>query len=162
MTRSGNEFAKRQDLRPTGQLASSKPAEAYARKLRAIDRLAMEIVCRVEKVLQDTPEAILGKQSTTMLPAELADVQSYFLRKIAHARGTLQELSGLLPANPDALDLREEVNVELMILFVLIESYRPERIVESGFDTDEQMRQAIQNRIESLSLDLINLRERLK
>jgi len=161
VTSSSHESAKRQDLGSTSRVAFSQPADAYVRKLRAIDRLAMEIVSRVEKTLQETPKAILDKQST-MLPAELEDSQAYFLQKIAHARDTLQELSGLLPANPQGLDLREEITVELMILFVLIENYRPERMAESGFTTDEQMRRAIHNRIESLSLDLINMRERLK
>lgn len=161
MTRLSHECAKRQDAVPTSQLASSKPTETYVRKLRAIDRLAMEIVSRVEKILLERPEAIVGKHST-LLPAELEDHKSYFLKKIAHARATLQELSGLLPGNPQPVDLREEVNVELMVLFVLIESYRPERMTESTCNVDEQTRHAIHDRIESLSLDVINMRERLK
>jgi len=75
MTRSGQESAKPQDSSPPGQLGFSQPTEAYVRKLRAIDRLAMEMVSRVEKTLQETPEAILGKQST-MPSAELEDSQS--------------------------------------------------------------------------------------
>lgn len=162
MTRSSHESVKRNPSAQTRPPSPSQSADlAYARKLQTIERLATEILSRVENLFHERPEVILTKQAT-MLPAELEDSKQYFLRKVGHARETLRELSNLLPADDQTPDLRGEVSVELMILFVLIDSFRPERMAESGCNLDEEVRQAIRERIESLSLDVINMRERLK
>jgi len=162
MTRVSHQSTNRQaagQTRPPGLPMHAD--SAYARKLKTIERLAMEILARVENRLQESPEAILTKQST-MLPTELDDNKQYFLKKIGRVRETLRELSNLVPLDSQTPDLRGEVGVELMVLFVLIESFRPERIAESGCSLDEGARTQIRERIESLGLDVINMRERLK
>jgi hypothetical protein len=131
------------------------------RKLDAVEWLAIDMLSRIEKTVQENPAAVVDKR-LTMLPRELEDGQAYFLQKIAHARTTLAELSRLLQAKAENSDLRERISVELMVIFVLVESYRPERMLELGWNPGEEIRQAVRDRIESLGLDVINIRERLK
>jgi hypothetical protein len=121
----------------------------------------MDILSRIEQLLHDDPAAIVDKQSG-MLPREVEDSQAYFLQKIHHARTTLQELAALLQLTPEALDARALISTELMVLFVLIDSYRPERILESRWKAGEETQNVIREKIESLGLDVINMRERLK
>ena len=139
-----------------------KPAAiSYIRKLQAVEHLTTDILSRIEKLLQQDAAAIVGKQSA-MLPREIEDSQAYFLEKTSHVRTTLREISTLLPGASETLDLRELVGAELLTLFVLIESYRPERITESGWNLGEETQEALRERIDVLSLDLINMRQRLK
>jgi hypothetical protein len=126
-----------------------------------VQQIAKEILFRVEQVLRDDPAAVLAKQSA-MLPRELEDSQVYFLQKIEHVRQTVGELQDLLQLAPVSLDIRERVATELMLFFVLIESYRPERMVESGWRPNDEIERILREKIESLSLDIINVRERLK
>jgi len=152
--------------RPTPTTAAERPpanpaSAAYMRKLDAVEWLAMDILSRIEKTVQENPAAVVDKR-LTMLPRELEDSQAYFLQKIAHARTTLAELSRLLQTKSENSDLRERISVELMVVFVLVESYRPERMLELGWNPGEEVHQAVRDQIESLGLDVINIRERLK
>ena len=131
------------------------------RKLRAVERVALDILSRVQRILQENPAAIIDEQAA-MLPRELEDQQSYFLEKIGRAQKTLKELTGLLLTGPENLVVREQISVELMVFFVLIDLFRTQRIRESGWDPGEGMEELIQQKVESLSLDVINMRERLK
>jgi hypothetical protein len=97
-----------------------------------------------------------------MLPREIEDSQAYFLQKIQHARNTLGELDVLLQLAHETIDVRELIRMELVMFFVLIENYRPERILESGWKPDEGTQRVIREKIESLGLDVLNVRERLK
>ena len=159
MTRKAGEL---QDTEAIPKPASPKlPNHSSAHKLDVAQRLATDILSRIEKVLHDDPAAILGKQPG-MLPREIEDIQTYFLQKIQHARNTLRELADLLQLTSERLDESERISMELMVLFVLIENYRPERISESGWKPAEQVQQTLREKVESLGLDVINMRERLK
>ena len=133
----------------------------YAHKLQAVQRLAMDTLSRIEQLLNDDPAAIVGQQSG-MLPREIEDKQTYLLRKIQHIRNTLQELADLFQLTPEKLADRELISTELMVLFVLIENYRLERVLESGWNPVEGIRHTLREKVESLGLDVINMRERLK
>lgn len=143
------------------RLQTSSASVAYMRKLDAVEWLAADILTRIEKAVHENPAAIIDKQST-MPPRELQESQAYFLQKIAHARQILRELSSLLGTRSENPELRERISVELMIFFVLIEGYRPERMLESGWNPGEDALEEVRARIESLGLDVINIRERLK
>lgn len=136
-------------------------SHAYAHKLEAVKQMTTDILSRIENLLHDDPAAIVGKRSGT-LPREIEENQAYFLQKIRHVHGTLHELAELLRLTPEKPDSRELVITELMLLFVLIESYRPERILESGWKPSDEIQSAILGKIESIGLDIINMRERLK
>lgn len=153
---------KLQDTEAIPKPASAKPPNhVYAHKLEAAQRLATDILSRIERILHDDPAAIVGKQSG-MLPREIEDIQTYFLQKIQHARNTLQELADLLQLTSEKVNDRELISTELMVLFVLIENYRPEHILESGWNPAEEVQHTIRKKVESLGLDVINMRERLK
>jgi hypothetical protein len=121
----------------------------------------MEILSRIEQLLREDPATIVDKQSG-MLPREIEDAQSYFLEKTQHARVTLQKIASSLQLPPEKPDARELVSTGLMVLYVLVESYRTERILELGGKPSEETQNAIRESIESLGLDVINMRERLK
>jgi hypothetical protein len=121
----------------------------------------MDILSRFARMLQEDPASIVNPRSA-MLPREIEDSQAYFLQKITHASQTLRELADLLQIPSATPDRRELVSTELMILFVLMESYQPERILESGWRLTEETQAGIRDKIESLRLDVINIRERLK
>jgi hypothetical protein len=142
-------------------LPPNPPSRAWVQKLGAVERLANDILSRIEQLLNDDPAALVDKRSA-MLPREIEDRQAYFLQKIQHACNTMRELGDLLQLASERLDSRELVSTELMMLFVLITSYRPERILELGWKTDDETQRLIREKIESLSLDVINMRERLK
>ena len=74
----------------------------------------------------------------------------------------LKELGGLLPSSSREATVREQISIELMVLFVLIDCFRPERLRESGWNPDAGVEEVIRERVESLVLDVINIRERLK
>jgi len=153
---------KLQDTEAIRKPVSAKPLNhACVYKLGAVQRLATDILSRIEQLLHDHPTAIVSRQSG-MLPREIEDRQTYFLHKIQHARDTLQELVDLLQVTSEKVDDRELISMELMVLFVLIENYRPERILESGWSPTEEVQHAIREKLESLGLDVINMRERLK
>lgn len=137
------------------------PSRAWAQKLGAVQKLAGDILFRIEKLLHDDPAAVVDKNSA-MLPREIEDSQAYFLQKIQHACNTIWELGDLLQLASERLDSRELVSTELIMLFVLVASYRPERILELGWKADDETQRVIREKIESLSLDVINMRERLK
>jgi hypothetical protein len=160
MTRLNHRTARSTET-PPKPLPPTPPARARTQRLQAVQRLATDILSRIEQLLHDDPEAIVDKQSG-MLPREIEDSQAYFLQKIQHARTTLQELPALLQLTTEALDARALISTELMVLFVLIDSYRPERILESGWKAGEETQNVIREKIESLGLDVINMRERLK
>ncbi len=134
---------------------------SYASKLRAVDRLASDIVSKVETTLTENPGVILNRSSTN-LPREVEDRQAYFLEKVSHVRRILSDLAELLELTSAAADDRELLKGELAMLFVLIQSYRPEYMSESGWHPSHDVRTAVEEKVESLSLDIINLRERLK
>lgn len=161
VTRPNHRTVKLQTAAAAERSPAAATGAAYMRKLDAVEWIAMDILSRIEKIVQENPAAIVDRLSTK-LPRELADSQAYFLQKIAHARKMLNELSGLLQTRSENVELRERMSVELMIFFVLIESYRPERMLESGWNPGEEAREAVQDRIESIGLDVINIRERLK
>jgi hypothetical protein len=151
---------------PARAATSNNPPEKSAfggrvGKLQSVDRLGTDILSRLATMLQEDPASIVNPRSA-MLPREVEDGQAYFLQKVVHARQTLRELADLLALTPGTLDRRELISTELMILFVLMESYRPERISESGWKLDEDTQARIREKIESLRLDVINIRERLK
>jgi hypothetical protein len=149
-------------MAPAAERLMANPASsAYMRKLDAIEWLAMDLLSRIERTLQENPAVVADRQST-MLPREVEDSQLYFLQKIAHARTMLSELKGLVQTKSEALDLREQISIELMVLFVLIEGYRPQRLLESGWNPDQGIQETLRERIELLGLDIINMRERLK
>lgn len=137
------------------------PSRPLARKLETVQRLASEILSRIEQVLNDDPAVVVDTKSA-MFPREIEDSQTYFLEKIQRVRDTLRELDALLHLAPEACDQRQLIRTELMVLFVLIESYRPERILESGWKLGEAIQQVLRTKIESLGIDVINMRERLK
>jgi hypothetical protein len=147
-------------LRGTEARSKNPPEKSavggHAGKLQSVDRLGTDILSRLATMLQDDPASIVNPRSV-MLPREIEDGQAYFLQKVAHARQTLRELADLLQLSPGTL-----VRTELMILFVRMESYRPERISESGWKLGEETQARIREKIESLRLDVINIRERLK
>jgi hypothetical protein len=145
----------------TERLMTSPASIAYMRKLDAIEWLAMDVLSRIERTLQENPAVVVDRQST-MLSREVEDTQLYFLQKIAHARTILSELKGLVQTKSDVRDLREQISIELMVLFVLIESYRPDRLLESGWNPGQGIQETLRERIELLGLDIINMRERLK
>lgn len=162
MTQPNHRTVKRQTPAPVAErLPANAASIAYMRKLDAVEWLVMDMLSRIEKTVQENPAAVVDKR-LTMLPRELEDSQAYFLQKIAHARTTLAELSRLLQTKSENSDLRERISVELMVVFVLVESYRPERMLELGWNPGEEVHQAVRDRIESLGLDVINIRERLK
>jgi hypothetical protein len=142
---------------PPGKSAAS----VHVGKLQSVDRLSMDILSRFARMLQEDPASIVNPRSA-MLPREIEDSQAYFLQKITHASQTLRELADLLQIPSATPDRRELVSTELMILFVLMESYQPERILESGWRLTEETQAGIRDKIESLRLDVINIRERLK
>jgi hypothetical protein len=153
---------KLQDTEAIPKAVQPKPPNhACAYKLEAVQRLATDILSRIEQLLHDRPTAIVSRQSG-MLPREIEDKQTYFLQKIQHARATLQEFADLLRLTSEKVDDRELISTELMVLFVLIENYRPERILESGWNPREEVQQTIREKLESLGLDVIHMRERLK
>ncbi len=152
-------------VQSTGTTAEPAPrnpaANAYVRKSNAIKLVAMDLLSHMEKTLQQNPAAIVGKQ-TNMLPRERQDKQAYFLEKITHARKTLNELMDLLPAKTEDPAIHEQISAELMVFFALIESFRPQRMLESGWNPGEVAQAAIREKVESLVLDVVNMRERLK
>ena len=162
MTSMSRKAGKLQDTEAIPKPVSPKPpSHVCAHKLEAAQRLATDILSRIERILHDDPAAIVGRQSG-MLPREIEDIQTYFLQKIQHARNTLQELADLLQLTSERLDEPELISMELMVLFVLIENYRPERILESGWKPAEEVQHTLREKVESLGLDVINMRERLK
>lgn len=160
MTRLNHRTAKSAEAIPK-PLPPNSPSLACAQKLQVLQRLAVNILSRIEQLLHDDPAVIVGKQSGT-LPREIEDSQAYFLQKIQHARNTLRELDDLLQLTSETLDARELIRAELMVIFVLIESYRPERLLELGWKPGDEIQHIIREKIESLSLDVINMRERLR
>jgi hypothetical protein len=146
---------------PLKPLPPAAPAHAYAQKFQVLQRLTIDILSRIEQLFHDDPAGIVGKQSG-MLPREIEDTQAYFLQKTQHARDTLRALSELLQLTPEPPEARELVSTELMLLFVLVESFRPQRIQELGWKPDQQIQDAIREKIEAFGLDIINMRERLK
>jgi hypothetical protein len=146
---------------PPKPLPPTTPARAYAQKFQVLQRLTIDILSRIEQLLHDDPAAIVGKQAG-MLPREIEDSQAYFLQKTQHARETLRALSDLLQLTPETPEARGLVSTELMLLFVLVESFRPQRIQELGWKPDQGIQDAIREKIEAFGLDIINMRERLK
>ena len=142
--------------------SSGSPAGvAYLRKLTAVERVATDILSRIEKILRENPTAISDTRAT-MLPHELEDKQAYFLERIAHTRKTLAELAGLLSTGSQEAPLHEQISAELMAFFVLIECFRPHRIRASGWTQSEAAEVAIRESVESLVLDVVSMRERLR
>lgn len=152
---------KSQPLTRLDSLRGSPQGAAYMRKLDAAEWLAMDILDRIENTVQQNPNALMVDR-LSMPPCELQERQEYLLQKIAHARKTLNELSTLLQTRSETPDIRERIKIELMIFFVLIENYRPETINEPGWKPGAGVLEAIRERIESLQLDVINFRERLR
>ncbi len=142
-------------------LRESPQGAAYMRKLDAVEWLAMDILDRIQRLVQQNPAALMANR-LAMLPRELQEGQQYLIEKISRARKTLNELSVLVRTRSETPDLRERVSIELMIFFVLIENYRPETIKEPRWKPGAGVFDAIRARIESLQLDVINIRERLK
>lgn len=132
----------------------------YLRKLTAVERVATDILSRIEKILREDPSAIVDSK-TQMLPREIEDKQAYFLGKIERAQKTLKGLADLVVTGPADIALHEQIGVELMVFSVLIEYFRPQRIRASGWNPGGA-EDAIREKIESLVLDIINMRERLK
>jgi len=143
------------DLRASKHDFPAGEARAY-RRLEAFHCLAGKTLERVEE--------LLGRRSESwrLSPCEIEEWQRYFLVKLQHARGILREMADLLPTSVELPDNRELISTELMVLFILAENCRPERMLESGWKPDEEMQQSIREKIESLGLDIINMRERLK
>jgi hypothetical protein len=160
MTRLSHRTAASSEASPK-PLPPAAPAHAYAQKFQVLQRLTIDILSRIEQLFHDDPAAIVGKQPG-MLPPEIEDTQAYFLQKTQHARDTLRALSELLQLTPKPPEARELVSTELMLLFVLVESFRPQRIQELGWKPDQQIQDAIREKIEAIGLDIINMRERLK
>lgn len=146
---------------PARGMPANPSGLAYLQKLNAVQQVATDILSRIGKILEENPGAIVDKQ-TAMLPREQEDKQKYFLEKIARAHRTLNELAGLLQTTSQGASPHDQIREELKVLFVLIESFRPERMVESGLDPGERVQEAIRERVQSLALDIINMRERLK
>jgi hypothetical protein len=162
MTRPGQPNSRLNGAAATSNRPLAKSvASVHAGKLQSVDRLSTDILSRLATVLQDDPASVVNPRSA-MLPREVEDGQAYFLQKVSHARQTLHELADLLQLSSATAAPRELISTELMILFVLLESYRPERILESGWKLSEETQVAIREKIESLRLDVINIRERLK
>jgi len=162
MTVMSRTAGKLEDTEAIRKPVSAKPPNhACVYKLGAVQRLVTDILSRIEQLLHDQPTAVVSRQSG-MLPREIEDRQTYFLHKIQHARDTLQELADLFQVTSEKVDDRELISMELIVLFVLIENYRPERILESGWNPTEEVQHAIREKLESLGLDVINMRERLK
>ena len=160
MTRSNHKTVRSPDTIP--QSPRPNPSSpAWAPRLKAVQFLIAGALGRVEQILNDSPATVLDSKSTK-LPREIEESQTYFLQKIQHLRDTLQELDDLLHLAPETCDPRELIRAELMVVFVLIDSYRPERVVESGWRPDGDVQNTIRRGIESLGLDVINMRERLK
>lgn len=141
--------------------APATPAEiAHLRKLRTAARVATDVLSRIEKTLRDNPSAVAGTK-TQMLSRELEDKHAYFLEKTATAQKTLNEIASLLPTASEDIALHEQIALELMSFLVVIESFRPRRVHESGWDPGVS-EDAIRAKLDSLVLDAINMRERLK
>lgn len=138
---------------------SPRGGATYVSKLRAVDRLSGDILSKVETSLRENPAGVLN---ASCLPREVEDRQAYFFEKISHARGILGDLAELLKLGSAASDDRELLKAELAMLFALVQSYQPEHIQESGWNPSEDIRAAVHEKLESLTLDIINLRERLK
>jgi hypothetical protein len=160
VTRSNRSTAGSTEAAPK-PLPPNSASRASGQKLRVVQQLATGILFRIDQLLHDDPAAVVDKQSG-MLPREIEDRQAYFLQKIQHARNTLGELDNLLQLTHETIDVRELIRMELVMFFVLIENYRPERILESGWKPDEGAQRVIREKIESLGLDVLNVRERLK
>lgn len=159
MTHSHSTTGKVQIAPPVGR--ANPTAVVYQRKLKAAERVASDILARLATTVREDPAAIADNHAT-MLPREIEDQQTYFLGKIAHIQETLKELGGLLPSSSREATVREQISIELMVLFVLIDCFRPERLRESGWNPDAGVEEVIRERVESLVLDVINIRERLK
>jgi hypothetical protein len=160
MTRMNHRTAASSEA-PPKPLPPAAPAHAYAQKFQVLQLLTIDILSRIEQLFHDDPATIVGKQSG-MLPREIEDTQAYFLQKTQHARDSLRALSELLQLTPEPPEARELVSTELMLLFVLVESFRPQRIQELGWKPDQQIQDEIREKIEAFGLDIINMRERLK
>jgi hypothetical protein len=155
------EASERQAEAPARRVAADAPNGVSSQKWQATEKLADEILVRLERLLREDPAAIVDKQ-TGMLPREVQEKQAYFLEKIVHAENTLRELARVVPRTDQAADPRQLVSTELMLFFVLVEAFRPERFTEAGFKLDERTRSTISEKIDSLVLDIFNMRERLK
>ena len=161
MTRPNHRTAKSTETTPKPVHLGNPPNRAWTQKLQAAGQLATDVLARIEQLLKDNPSAVVD-QKCAMLPREIEDSQTYFLQKVQHARDTLRELEELLQMTPEVRDPRELIRTELMFLFVLIDGYRPERILGSEWTPDEDIQHRIREKIESLGIDVINMRERLK
>ncbi len=161
MTRPNHTTAKPTETSFKPVPAGNPLNRAWTQKLQAAGQLATDILARIEQLLKDNPSAVVDKKCA-MLPREIEDSQTYFLQKVQHARDTLRELEELLQMAPEVRDARELIRTELMFLFVLIDGYRPERIPGSGWRPDEETQHGVREKIESLGIDVINMRERLK
>jgi len=126
-----------------------------------VHQLAMEILSRFERTVQEDPKSLLNSQCA-LLPREIEDSKAYFVQKITHAREVLTELASFVGIRSEGIDQRDLIKTELMLLFVLVESYRPERISEFEGKLGEDVQSQIRQLVESLHLDVINIRERLK
>ena len=161
MTRPNHRTAKSTETSSKSVSAGNPSNRAWTQKLQAAGELATDALSRIEQLVQDNPAAVVD-QKCAMLPREIEDNQIYFLQKVQHARDTFRELEELLKMPPEVRDARELIKTELLLLFVLIEGYRPERILGSGWKPDEDTQRGMREKVESLGIDVINMRERLK
>lgn len=142
-------------------ISTTLTTPACVRKLEGVQRLATDLLSRLDQLIQDDARAVVSKP-LAMLPREIEDNQTYFLQKIHHARDTLLALGDVLQLTRDTAPQPGLISIELAMLFVLIENYRPERLLESGWNLTEEERQTIRERFDSINLDIFNMRERLK
>jgi hypothetical protein len=162
MTQPLGRTGKAQTTGPRGGDTSIDPTKiAAVRRLSAVERVAADLLSRVDKILREDPAAIADRYGT-MLPRELEDRQAYFLEQAASAQRMLNELASLLPRDLVGSSPRDQIGVELMLLFVLIECFRPERLQESGWAPDLEVQDAIREKLDRLALVVVNMRQRLK
>jgi hypothetical protein len=141
--------------------APSAMDRGCARRAAAVLQLATDIIARMEQRFREDPLAIVEQQAGTQ-PREIEEAQSYFKEKMEHIRESLRELADLLRLSPDAAEKPDLIRGELLAFFVLVESLRPARDAEAGPNVGEASGRLLCQAFDSLSLDVINLRQRLK
>lgn len=152
--------AEQHEPLPQLHTTNKDPHETAVRERLQAARLLLENgLARLQQVIEQrqplaAPPSVQG--------IDIDDSRAFFLEKFQNIRASLQNMAeqlnlpAIYPENKQILDL------ELLALMVVVERTRAPQIATGDSEFDGKVREVLNDTIESVVLDLLNLRARLK
>lgn len=161
MRRNGTK--ERKERYPAGPQPSASQVNlqevSVLERLQAVRYVLEEGLSRVERLIDGGCFLNTNRQLEKL---EFDDERQFFIQKLTAIRQSLQLMADRLELPASFPENKRVLQVELFALTVIVEGARANHLVTGDSAFDQKVREVLADSIENITLDLLNLRARVK